>query len=319
MPRKPRLDEPGLLHHVIARGIEHRPIFEDDHDRQFFMDRLELVLRETKTLCFAFALVPNHFHLLLRTGKKPIATTMRRLLTSYAVHFNNRHKRAGHLFQNRYKDIVCQEDAYLLELVRYINLNPLKSMLVADVKLLEGFRFCSHNLLVKKTKRPDWFGKDEILGLFARTEQEAVKIYSQFILDGIDQDERPDFEGGGKRRSRGTEKDQVAYDERVLGDSEFVLELLRKENKPINRDESLSNLDGVVVKALELFDLSEAQLIGSSQPSVVTRARAFITYVGTQELGISAAAIARRFGVNRSSVVRLVEKGKRIAEEIEIR
>ena len=126
MPRRARIDAPGALHHIIVRGIERRNIFEDDTDRVNFLDRAGKVLSDTHTRCFAWALIPNHVHLLLRTGHCPLSTVMRRLLTGHAMNFNRRHRRSGQLFQNRYKSILCQEDTYLLELVRYIHLHPVK-------------------------------------------------------------------------------------------------------------------------------------------------------------------------------------------------
>jgi REP element-mobilizing transposase RayT len=93
-------------------------------------------LKETETKCYAWALMPNHFHLLIKTGLVPISKLMLRLLTGYAISYNLRHKRQGHLFQNRYKSILCQEDPYFLELVRYIHLNPLRANLVQDMKAL---------------------------------------------------------------------------------------------------------------------------------------------------------------------------------------
>ena len=125
MPRKSRIDAPGALHHIIARGIERRAIFRGEGDRADFLERLGDNLEETRTSCFAWALLPNHFHLLLRTGATPISIIMRRVLTGYAVGYNQRHGRQGHLFQNRFKSVLCQEEPYLLELVRYIHLNPL--------------------------------------------------------------------------------------------------------------------------------------------------------------------------------------------------
>ena len=105
MPRKARIDAPGALHHIFVRGIERRKIFLDDFDRDNFLKRLDNVLAETATPCFAWALIPNHVYLLQRTGTTAIATVMRRLLTGYAVSFNRRHRRHGQLFQNRYKSI----------------------------------------------------------------------------------------------------------------------------------------------------------------------------------------------------------------------
>jgi len=118
MPRKARIDlcgvasaktyAPRALHHIIVRGINRRKIFFDDCDRDDFLDRLGGILSDSKTACFAWAFMTNHLHLLLRTGVAPIASVMRRLLTGYAVSFNRRHRRHGHLFQNRYKSILCQ-------------------------------------------------------------------------------------------------------------------------------------------------------------------------------------------------------------------
>ena len=132
MPRKARIDMPGALHHLIIRGIERGRIFRDDQDRNSFLGRLGKILAETKTPCYAWALLPNHCHLLLRTGKVPLASVMGRLLTGYAVNFNHKYRRHGQLFQNRYKSILCQEDSYFLELVRYIHLNPLRAKVVRD-------------------------------------------------------------------------------------------------------------------------------------------------------------------------------------------
>ena len=123
MPRKARIDAPGALHHIICRGIDRQKIFVDDTDRDEFVRRLAAVVKDTQTFCYAWALIPNHFHLLLRTGAIPTTTVMQRVLTGYAGAFNRRHRRIGHLFHNRYKSILCQEDAYLLELTRYIHLN----------------------------------------------------------------------------------------------------------------------------------------------------------------------------------------------------
>jgi REP element-mobilizing transposase RayT len=105
MPRRARIDAPGALHHVICRGIERRKIFWGDSDRDDFSERLETILRETQNPCYAWAMLPNHFHLLLRTGNTPIAGVMRQLLSGYAGKFNRVHRRSGHLFQNRYKPI----------------------------------------------------------------------------------------------------------------------------------------------------------------------------------------------------------------------
>ena len=152
MPRLARLDAPGVLHHVIIRGIECRRIFKDDKDRDNLVNRLQELLPETNTSCYAWALLHNHAHFLFRTGDTGLSTLMRRLLTGYAVSFNRRHGRHGQLFQNRYKSIVCQEDAYLLELVRYIHLNPLRTRKDLILLDLNKYRYSGHRVLMGKQK-----------------------------------------------------------------------------------------------------------------------------------------------------------------------
>lgn len=174
MPRIARLDTPGLLHHVMIRGIERRKIFNDDKDRENFIERLSILLPETKTQCFAWSFLPNHAHFLLRSGSVGIAVLMRRLLTGYAVSYNRRHKRNGQLFQNRYKSIVCQEDTYLLELVRYIHLNPLRTKIVFDLKELDCYSYCGHSALMGKRRRR-WQEVEYTSGFFRRRIGEARK------------------------------------------------------------------------------------------------------------------------------------------------
>ena len=136
-------------------GIERRSIFEIDQDREDFLNRLGQIIEEGQASCFAWVIIPNHAHILLRTGLTPLAQMMRRLLTGYAVGFNLRHQRVGHLFQNRYKSIVCQEDIYLLELVRYIHLNAILAGLVKDIEGLDRYRWSGHSVLVGMERR-EW-------------------------------------------------------------------------------------------------------------------------------------------------------------------
>ena len=153
MPRLARLDAPGVLHHIMIRGIERRKIFLTEKDYEDFLERLAMLLPAMKTACYAWVLMPNHAHFLFRTGTVPLARLMRRLLTGYAVSFNRRHQRHGHLLQNRYKSIICQEEAYLQELVRYIHLNPVRAGIAVDVGELNGYPYCGHSALMGKMKR----------------------------------------------------------------------------------------------------------------------------------------------------------------------
>jgi len=246
MPRQPRLDAPGVLQHVMARGIERRKIFWDDKDCSSFLERLALILEETQTQCYAWVLIPNHFHILLRTGATPLSTVMRRLMTGYAVTFNIRHRRSGHLFQNRYKSVVCEEDPYLLELIRYIHLNPLRAKLVEDLNALDKYPWTGHSVLLGNNKNPLVpeiplsIGEDkslaektveDVLKYFGKNLKEARRRYRQFVEKGIKQGKRPDLQGGGLVRSAGGDtsvlspkrkEDRELSDQRVLGSGGFV-------------------------------------------------------------------------------------------------
>jgi putative transposase len=232
MPRTARLDIPGLLQHVIVRGIEKREIFLDDPDREFFVNRLTALLKETEVRCYAWALIPNHAHLLLMPTRTTLASFMRRLLTGYAVHFNRQHNRTGHLFQNRYKSIVCEEETYLLELVRYIHLNPLRAGLVDDLAGLDTYPWSGHAALMK-TGQPDGTEQKEILLRFGKNIEKARSCYRQFIADGVPAGRRNDLVGGGLKRSRvqsAEDEEWGNFDERILGSGEFVDSLQQSEH-----------------------------------------------------------------------------------------
>jgi putative transposase len=179
MPRSARIDIDGLLQHVMVRGIEKRDIFHCDSDRLDFLGRFSRLLLKTKTDCLAWALLPNHAHMLLRPNHSKLSGLMRCLLTGYVVVFNHRHGRTGHLFQNRYKSIVCEEDSYLLELVRYIHLNPLRAGIVSSMRSLDTFRWSGHSVLMGKGVFAGQ-STDEVLNMFDDSRLAAIKKYRFF-------------------------------------------------------------------------------------------------------------------------------------------
>ena len=152
----------------MVRGIERRAIFREERDRADFVDRVAALAEAKGWTVVAWALLPNHAPLLVRTGQRPLAAAMRSLLTGYAGAFNRRHKRHGHLFQNRYKSVVVEDDPYRLELARYIHLNPLRAGLVRDLSALDRYRWTGHSAVLGRVKRP-WQARDDLLGHFGRT------------------------------------------------------------------------------------------------------------------------------------------------------
>jgi len=130
MPRKPRVEFPGAFYHVLSRGNNRQEIFLNSSDYQDFLTCLRIIQERYPFTLYAYVLLPNHFHLLLETKEVTLSRIMLSLLTRYVKLFNQRYRRVGHLFQGRYKAILCQKDAYLLELVRYLHLNPVRAKLV---------------------------------------------------------------------------------------------------------------------------------------------------------------------------------------------
>jgi hypothetical protein len=190
------------------------------------------LLVESDTACFAWALLPNHFHLVLRPNRDRLATVMRRLQTGHAVSFNRRHKRSGHLFQNRYQSIVCEEEEDLLKLVRYVHLNPVRARLVLDLESLDRYPWSGHSVLMGRKELPGQ-AVDEVLGRFGHTVNKARKAYREFAAARVGQGRRDDLVGGGLRRSLkriGPTRERVDYGERVLGGSEFVSQLRQEES-----------------------------------------------------------------------------------------
>lgn len=325
MPRKSRIDAPGALHHIIVRGIEGRDIFRDDKDRNNFLERLGDILSENPTPCFAWALMPNHFHLLLRTASVPIAAVMRRLLTGHAVYFNLRHRRHGHLLQNRYKSILCQEDPYLLELVRYIHLNPIRAGLVKDFGTLEKFPFSGHGVLVGKLTN-DWQDTQYILRIFDAKLSRARKHYKQFIKKGLAMGKRPDLVGGGLVRSYGgwtqvkalrKSGSGVKGDERILGDNDFVKQVLKAADEKMKRKYQLQsegfNLEMVTNRVADLLGMQSEEVWARGRHRRTVEARSLLCFWATSELSISQTFLAKKLNISQPAVGLSVKRGEDIA------
>ena len=328
MPRQARIDNPGSLHHIIIRGIERKKIFKDDKDRDNFLARLGNITAETSTFCYAWALIPNHVHLLLRTGSAPISTIMRRLLTGYAVTFNRRYRRHGKLFQNRYKSILCQEDPYFLELVRYIHLNPLRAKLVNNLTELSKYPYAGHSAILGKIKN-DWQDVDYVLSFFSKRKGTAWKKYLEYVSIGIKKGSRPDLVGGGLIRSLGgwTEVKNLQKgdlrqkgDERILGDSDYVLDVLKQTQEQFERKYELKargyNLDVLADRVAELFDIKPDEIYLAGQYRKRVQARSVFSYWAVRELGETATSLAKKIGISQPAVSMSVERGEKIVKEM---
>ena len=186
----------SALHHVMIRGIEQGTIFRDDTDRTEFLKRMGCLAKASGTGIYAFALMTNHVHLLVKSGSDGLPTFMRRLLSGYAQYFNRRHKRVCHLFQNRYKSIICEEEAYFDKLVAYIHLNPLRARIVQTLQQLASYPWSGHAVLMNEVSY-DWMDRDYVLQFFGSRERTARTAYLEFVEQEMGIDRQQELSGGG--------------------------------------------------------------------------------------------------------------------------
>ncbi len=322
MPRTARLDAPGVLHHVMGRGLDRQVLFRDDHDRDDFVRRLAGLAEAQAITLFAWALLPNHFHLLLRTGTRPLARSMRSLLTGYAGAFNRRHRRTGHLFQNRYKSIVVEADPYLLELVRYLHLNPLRAGVVADLRALARSPYTGHAALCGTRKVP-WQATQEVLAQFGPRRAAARRAYRAYVAAGVSQGRRPELEGGGLRRSVGgwqavqalrRGREQFRADERILGSSAFVehlqQEAAQREQARLHFRARGPELSTLLRQIATATGLPSTALTGGGRARAVGHARDGLAYLWVDVLGRSGADLARALALRPVSVYRAARRGR---------
>ena len=323
MPRQARLDVPGALHHIMVRGINKSAIFRDDQDRARFLERLGENVSVAHASVYAWVLMRNHVHILVKSGQEGISTVMRKQLTWYAQYFNRRHRRSGHLFENRYKSILCDEENYLLALVRYIHLNPIRTKIVQSLEGLDRYPWSGHRAIVGKAKCP-WMDIDTVLSQYGGTRKRAITAYRRFVGEGMSEGRNPVLVGGGLIRSQGGWSQVLALrrrdqeeesDERILGNGDFVHAVLQEAEERHLRQMKLRrmgrSITHVIQEECEKRRISPEELKRGGRRIRVSEARAAIACRSKEELGLSGAEIARHLGVNTSSINRAIARVER--------
>jgi putative transposase len=245
---------------------------------------------------------------------------MRKVLTGYVVNFNRRHRRYGHLFQNRYKSIVCQEDRYLLELVRYIHLNPLRAGLIRELRQLDRYPWSGHGALMGKLERA-WQATEYVLSFYGKNGTRQ-KEYRKFIARGRKLGHRPELVGGGLVRSLGGWSEVLAMrrrgkkpasDQRILGDSAFVKAITADGNDFLKKNLRISeprlDIQDLAQRVCNKFNLSPCELCAGSRRQDGVKARRALAWIAVCELGFSGADVARFLGVTNSCITRFVSAG----------
>jgi len=323
MPRQARLDIPGALHHIMVRGINKVDIFDDDQDKTRFLERLGDLVTEGQCRVYAWVLMSNHVHILFKSGKHGISAVMRKLLTWYAQYYNRRHKRTGHLFENRYKSILCDEDNYLLALVRYIHLNPIRAGIVKTMEELDHYPWSGHRGIIGKAKCP-WMDTQYVLVQFSDTRRKSLHEYRKFMKEGVGQGQIRELTGGGLIRSRGGWSQVLAmrrrgqkeeFDERILGGGDFVNNILKEAEdshlRQLKAKRSGKTIEKLIEEECRKQGISPLELKGGGKRRKVSDTRAIIALRSRDELGLSAAEIARHVGVNTSGVTKAIERAEK--------
>jgi len=277
MARKPRLFAPGILYHVIVRGNQRQKTFLGPADYQIYLEKLTQYRRQHEVTIYAYCLMPNHVHLLLECGKTPLGKFMQGLQQSYTQYYNRKYKKVGHLFQGRYKAILCQKDAYLLELIRYIHLNPVRSKLANRP---QDYRYTGDPAYrtAKATAILDPHAVLKMLG--------GTSGYKKFIHEGQDTGHKEEYY-------------EVA-DQRFLGDQEFGAELTRNYE-----DEDPRKRRGLAVVAKELatvVTIDIEQLRAPSRNWKNSQLRTMIAYVLVRRGGYAVKEVAGYFGRDATTI-----------------
>ena len=277
---------------------------------------------DTRTSIYAWALMTNHAHILLRSSSVGLPTFMRRLLSGYAILYNLRHKRYGHLFQNRYKSIVCEEDTYFRELLRYIHLNPLRAGMVETLAKLERYKWCGHSVIMNRYHN-DWQDRKYVLQWFGEKENHAKKSYKEFVDKGIALGKRPELTGGGLIRSMGgwsivkamrNRGNNEQSDARILGSGEFVSAVINNANEKVKYQLPALELQTIINGVVETYCRKEKVAIsmlqsGSRRPPL-PKLRKAIALKLVNGYGVSLAETARRLGISTAGVAQIIKRNK---------
>ncbi len=321
MPRQARLDYPGCLHHIINRGIEKRSVFLEKADYQFFIDNLSELVKKGGFKCYAWVLMPAHFHLLIETNNKPIAKFMSSLQTRYAIYFNAKYKRFGRLFQNRYKSTVCDKKHYLKDLIAYIHLNPLRSKIIDSFELLSQYKWSGHRTLIGEDKNK-WQAVSDALRVFDKNDAAARTGYMAYLREK--KNEKRDFSGGGLIRSIGGLEvmknplghQRDVYDSRVLGDGNFIKSIMHtrstQENERASKHSRLA-FSELVKRVSALFDIDQSQMRQRGKSAKkVAQARAVVSYLSVEYGKNTTVNIAEQFNISQPAVSKLCQSGAQI-------
>jgi REP element-mobilizing transposase RayT len=294
MARKPRIHLPGGVYHVMLRGNGGQEIFLDPADGAHFLELLAEGTGRFGFRCHGYCLMPNHVHLVLQAGAAPLSGAMQNLAFRYSRHVNGREKRAGHLFQGRYRAILVDADSYLLELVRYVHLNPLRAGLCDRP---EAWRWSGHRAYLGRAAAA-WLTTDWVLSLLAPKAGDARAAYRAFVAEGFGEGRRAEFHGGAGGGGR------------VLGDDAFVERALEQAGEQAGNPPSV---EAIIDAVAGEFGVAPAALTEPSRARCLSEARGLAGLIARETGAAGLSELARRFGRDQSNISRAAHRAEELA------
>jgi putative transposase len=292
MARKPRIHTPGAIYHVILRGNAGQDIFSDDKDRYRFYEILQKSYEKHRYRVHAFCLMTNHIHLAVQVSEMPLSRIMQNVSQRYTQWFNWRHKKTGHVFQGRYKAVMVDADAYLLELAAYIHLNPVRAHITDQP---DKHPWSSHRAYLGKENLP-WLENRAILMQFSPKVREARARFAEFVADRMTDGRRAEFHG------------EKNLDSRIFGDDSFLDDVLTKSK---SLPEQKPDVNAVVAAVKRLYEIDDDCLNAKGQERVASEARSLAAWATLELSDGTLTELARRVGRDPSTLtcaVRRLEK-----------
>ena len=289
MARKPRIDFPGAFFHVIARGNRRASIFHDPDDYRAYLDRLERYRQRDEGTVHAYVLMTNHVHLLVKTGSHPLSRTMQALQFTYSQYYNRRYNKSGHVFQGRYQAILCDRDAYLVELVRYLHLNPAR---IRTPLSPWTYRWSSHAAYVGRSS-PVQVNTSAVLGTFHRQVGPARQAYRKFLQEGLAQGHQDRF--------------YETVDQRFLGDEGFIEEADRKTAaaREVTVRPQRMAFGPLLTAVATTLGVTPRSILAPGRQRALVPARALFVHLAREWSGLTTRELGRRLQRDPSMISRL--------------
>ena len=298
MPRKPRIEFAGAFYHVITRGNQRQKIFKETADYDKYRQILALYRNRYHFRLYAYVLMHNHVHLLLETGDTPLSKALQGVNQSYTLYFNRKYRTVGHLFQGRYKAILCDREAYILGLLKYIHENPVRARIADSI---DGYKWSSHHAYTAKSNPLGLVSVDQVLRMFSENKGRARRKYLQFM-----------------RTEEAMTKSEVyaTIDQRLKGDAEFVDRVLGEHEKmparPWKRKIPLEKIAAAIEKR---HDVSVETLRSPAKDRAAAGARMVFSILANDH-GYKAVEIGRYLDKDPTRVTRYLQARDDVEKDV---